>query len=469
MKNKIYLFLLICILLIPSATGFAQAEDQLPVYVIRPGDSLGTIAALFNTTVSEILLVNNIDNADFISPGQEIKIPGMPGISGTLQIVTPSLGERFSLMPVKYLTDRDPIISINRIVSPTQVFPGTELIIPVQGDGISLVAAISVLNLQTGLESAVLLDQNQFTLGSLNKTEDLNQLFDGQVIFSTSTDNNSPISLFAPAFSSVELSQLPLTQGTTAVAAVKSDSPVKLSGTLGDTQLLFFNDADGYYYSLQGIHALEEPGLVEFSLTGLFEDGVQRTYTQQVLLTPGLFQEDPPLVVDPNLIDPSVTLPENEMVFSLIEKITPSRFWNGIFNSPAVYQEYNSLFGTRRWYNDDPEVKFHTGIDFAGGMTLPITAPAPGRVVFAGPLVVRGNTVFIDHGWGVFSGFFHQDTLNVSVGDMVETGDVIGTVGNTGRVNGAGDYAGAGAHLHWEVWVNKVQVDPLEWLLREFP
>ena len=209
--------------------------------------------------------------------------------------------------------------------------------------------------------------------------------------------------------------------------------------------------------------------MVEFSLTGLFEDGVQRTYTQQVLLTPGLFQEDPPLVVDPNLIDPSVTLPENEMVFSLIEKITPSRFWNGIFNSPAVYQEYNSLFGTRRWYNDDPEVKFHTGIDFAGGMTLPITAPAPGRVVFAGPLVVRGNTVFIDHGWGVFSGFFHQDTLNVSVGDMVDTGDVIGTVGNTGRVNGAGDYAGAGAHLHWEVWVNKVQVDPLEWLLREFP
>ena len=102
-------------------------------------------------------------------------------------------------------------------------------------------------------------------------------------------------------------------------------------------------------------------------------------------------------------------------------------------------------------------------------MTLPITAPAPGRVVFAGPLVVRGNTVFIDHGWGVFSGFFHKDTLNVSVGDMVETGDVIGTVGNTGRVNGAGDYAGAGAHLHWEVWVNKVQVDPLEWLLREFP
>lgn len=469
MKNKILLALLIILLAIPFTGVSAQAEDRLPVYIIRSGDSLGYVAALFNTTVAEILSVNNIDNADFISPGQELMIPGLPGITGTLQIVTPSLGERFSLMPVKYMTDKEPIISINRIVSPTQVFPGTELIIPVQGDGDSLVAVKSVLNSQTGLEVAVLLNQNQFTLAKLNNTEQLNHLFDGLVVFSRNTDNISHISLFAPAFGEVEISPLPLTQGTTAVVSVNSGAPVKLSGSLGDTELLFFSDTDGLYYSLQGIHALKEPGLVEFSLTGLFEDGSQRTYTQQVLLTPGLFQEDPPLVVDPALIDPSVTNPENEMVLSLVEKITPTRYWNGIFNTPAVYQEYNSLFGTRRWYNDDPEIKFHTGVDFAGGMTLPISSPAPGRVVFAGPLVVRGNTVFIDHGWGVFSGFFHQDTLNVKVGDMVETGDLIGTVGNTGRVNGAGEYAGAGAHLHWELWVNKVQVDPLVWLYKEFP
>ena len=102
-------------------------------------------------------------------------------------------------------------------------------------------------------------------------------------------------------------------------------------------------------------------------------------------------------------------------------------------------------------------------------MTLPITSPAPGKVVFAGPLTVRGNAVFIDHGWGVFSGVFHQDTLSVKEGDFVGTGQQIGTVGNTGRVNGAGDYQGAGAHLHWEVWVNGIQVNPLDWLTFEYP
>jgi murein DD-endopeptidase MepM/ murein hydrolase activator NlpD len=102
-------------------------------------------------------------------------------------------------------------------------------------------------------------------------------------------------------------------------------------------------------------------------------------------------------------------------------------------------------------------------------MTLPITAPAAGQVVFAGPLTVRGNTVFIDHGWGVFSGFFHQETILVNKGELVSAGQQIGTVGNTGRVNGAGDYEGAGAHLHWEVWVNGVQVDPLDWLSFEYP
>ena len=67
----------------------------------------------------------------------------------------------------------------------------------------------------------------------------------------------------------------------------------------------------------------------------------------------------------------------------------------------------------------------------------------------------------IDHGWGVYSGFWHQSEFLVQVGEFVAPGQVIGLVGDTGR--------GTGAHLHWELWVNGVQVDPLDWLQQEYP
>ncbi|HZW04817.1 MAG TPA: M23 family metallopeptidase, partial [Anaerolineaceae bacterium] len=90
-----------------------------------------------------------------------------------------------------------------------------------------------------------------------------------------------------------------------------------------------------------------------------------------------------------------------------------------------------------------------------------ILAPAPGVVVFAGPQTVRGNATIIDHGWGVYSGIWHQAAINVQVGDRVETGQKIGEIGATGRVTGP--------HLHWEVWVGGVQVQPLDWLENEYP
>ena len=101
------------------------------------------------------------------------------------------------------------------------------------------------------------------------------------------------------------------------------------------------------------------------------------------------------------------------------------------------------------------------GLDFCGGEGLQIFAPAPGKVVFAAPLTVRGNATIIDHGWGVYSGFWHQSQILVNVGDTVEQGQVIGLVGGTGRVTGA--------HLHWDLWVNGIQVNPLNWLNQTYP
>ena len=185
-----------------------------------------------------------------------------------------------------------------------------------------------------------------------------------------------------------------------------------------------------------------------------------------VLVTSGNYYSET-IVVDATTLDPEVNESESELLYSLVtSQVTPERYWKGMFSSPAYYPDcYTSRYGTRRTYKaegaDLTYTSFHTGLDFCGGEGLPITAPADGVVIFADHLTVRGNATVIDHGWGVYSGFWHQSEIDVQVGDRVDAGQVIGLVGGTGRVTGA--------HLHWEIWVNGVQVDPLDWLEEEFP
>jgi murein DD-endopeptidase MepM/ murein hydrolase activator NlpD len=100
-------------------------------------------------------------------------------------------------------------------------------------------------------------------------------------------------------------------------------------------------------------------------------------------------------------------------------------------------------------------------LDFCGQVGDPIYAAAPGIVVFADTLTVRGKATMIDHGWGIFTAYMHQSEIFVNVGEHVEKGQLIGLVGNTGRVEGP--------HLHFEVLVGGIQSNPLDWLNQEFP
>ncbi len=76
-------------------------------------------------------------------------------------------------------------------------------------------------------------------------------------------------------------------------------------------------------------------------------------------------------------------------------------------------------------------------------------------------LTVHGNTTIIDHGWGIYSMYCHQSEFDVQVGQQVKAGDLIGKVGSTGRVTGP--------HLHWEIWVNGIEVNPIDWLTITYP
>ena len=116
----------------------------------------------------------------------------------------------------------------------------------------------------------------------------------------------------------------------------------------------------------------------------------------------------------------------------------------------------SSPFGSRRTYEPNPAVSAHEGEDFSAPAGTPVTAPAEGVVVLAEPLFVRGNAVVLDHGSGVFTGYWHLQELAVQQGDRVEAGQLLGRVGSTGL--------STGAHLHWELRVGGVSVDPLQWV-----
>jgi murein DD-endopeptidase MepM/ murein hydrolase activator NlpD len=265
-----------------------------------------------------------------------------------------------------------------------------------------------------------------------------------------------------PALKSVDLRDLPFTQGKTAEIIVSTDADVQLTGMLVDKPLQFFPNDDGTQVALQGVHALLEPGPYPLRIEATLADGSQQSFEQNVLVASGFYPQDPMLIVPPDTLDPAVTEPELEQILSVVAPATPTRMWDGLFASPAAYPDcFSSRFGNRRAYNGGSYDSFHSGLDFCGGEGLPITAPADGVVVFAGPLTVRGNATIIDHGRGIYTGYWHQSAIQVSVGDQVSKGQQIGLVGGTGRVTGA--------HLHWEVWANGVQVDPMDWLNNVYP
>ncbi|NVM21965.1 MAG: M23 family metallopeptidase [Desulfobacterales bacterium] len=100
---------------------------------------------------------------------------------------------------------------------------------------------------------------------------------------------------------------------------------------------------------------------------------------------------------------------------------------------------------------------FHRGLDIATRESMPIIAPADGMIKFVGRKRGLGNFVVIDHGHGVVTRYGHLKKWLVKAGTRVKRGDKIGLVGNTGR--------STAPHLHYEVHLNGIPVNPAKYIL----
>jgi murein DD-endopeptidase MepM/ murein hydrolase activator NlpD len=133
---------------------------------------------------------------------------------------------------------------------------------------------------------------------------------------------------------------------------------------------------------------------------------------------------------------------------------TQAKYWSGPFIIP-VTGAVTTSFGTARSINGGPVSGNHSGEDFGAEIGAPVYASASGVVAFAGELTVRGTSVMIDHGAGVFTAYHHLSRIDVSPGTYVAQGNIIGAVGMTGLATGP--------HLHWELIVAGANVNPVSW------
>lgn len=388
----------------------AVAQDGTGSYTVESGDTLGAIAARFGVSVDALVAFNQLDSPDVLAVGQVLLVPDAAS------------GEAASLALV-------PTVAV-----PSQ--PGETLI-----------------------DVAQRLDQDIQLLVQLNQLGAYDRLYPGQPVKLPRAA--APGALLR--FGSVLGVDVPasLAQGRTGRVRVTASRPLSLTATWNGLPLAFTPIAEGAddQFALVPTPALLAPGPYPLVISYTASSGLDLARTWEIAVGDGGY-ESQDIALSPEtsqLLAPELVQAELERVAALWSQVAPGLWWRGAFLRPidAQYQT-SSPFGTRRSYNAGPVSSYHAGQDFAAPEGAVVTAPASGIVVLAAPLDVRGTAVLIDHGRGIFTGYWHLSELQVAEGQTVNAGDLLGLVGSTGL--------STGAHLHWELRINSVAVDPMQFI-----
>jgi murein DD-endopeptidase MepM/ murein hydrolase activator NlpD len=466
MHKQIAAFILLLLLFFSAAPVSAQTPTPTPgpIYIVQEGDTLWDLHFRFNVSVADIQAINNMSSTD-VFPGDKLIIPGLEGLTGTLVTQPVPFGETLQSLSRQYRVNPAILRKLNHILSPTELYVGYELVILQQDDQPAWTARASLGQAETMLELAVKGNSDPWTIAHINSLTGPSAGLPGDTLYLPSGTSTAEPSGLPTVIVSAEVDPLPLIQGTTAQIKVVTSQTATLGGLLIDQPLYFFATDANTQVALQGVHAMLDPGLYPLRMDATRPDGSIQSFEQMILVRSAGFPDEMINGVEPDTIDPAVTEPENQWLLSLVSKVTAKKYWRGKFQLPVDSQYcIGSKYGNRRSYNAGVYETFHTGIDFSVcSETHPfdVYASADGVVVFKGLKTVRGNATIIDHGQGIFTAYYHQAEINVAIGEAVKAGQLIGKIGATGRVTGP--------HLHFEIWVNGIQVNPLQWLDKTFP
>ncbi|MDR0377870.1 MAG: peptidoglycan DD-metalloendopeptidase family protein [Spirochaetaceae bacterium] len=146
---------------------------------------------------------------------------------------------------------------------------------------------------------------------------------------------------------------------------------------------------------------------------------------------------------------------EAEHLWAILRRTGDTVYAGEAFEAPVRSTRRTSFFGDRRVYryvNGATDAAIHAGIDYGVPQGTAVHACAPGKVVLARPRVVTGNSVVVEHLPGLYSLYYHLDTIAAAEGELVAKGALLGESGATGLATGP--------HLHWEIRAAGENADP---------
>ena len=412
------------------------------VHIVGAGETLRSIAELYGKSVEELSQLNQITNADQIHIAQEIII-----VPSAEDLATPTPEPTATAESDDSASSTDAgIIATPKVVISDD--PSTSFIHAVQAG-----ETLFRIGLQYGLSVN--------DLAQANNLLDPTQIYAGQQLIIPGVEAPQ-LSLDLPDFiTEFIINPIVFTEGRTNRVQIQTSIPMTITGQFLDKELHVISQNEGTLHNiLIGIPMFTEPNIYKLSLNISDARGENTPIKLNMQVIAGGYGRQTITIENEDLLSLTVEDEEISLLVRTTSGFNPIKSWGNSLSLPAA-ATMNGVFGTLRSYNGSAYDRFHRGVDFAGAPGTPVLAAADGTVVLADALNIRGNAIIIDHGWGVYTLYAHQNTLLVSPGEAVTSGQAIGTIGSTGRVTGP--------HLHWEVWLNGVNVDPLQWLQETFP
>jgi len=437
-------------------------EAPIPfVHRVQEGENLTFIATTYGISVADLLAANGLGEDALLAIGQPLLIPGREGTPVDTTYVAQA-GDSLAAVAAGFNTSLTAVAQANQLINPYQ-----EL---VMGQVLSITSRTGSENAQGLAGSPYVVGAGETLLQVAARTRlsvealmaanglETAVVFPGQRL---RIPGDQPYRMLPGTWVDVGIRPSALQQGTTAAIYVENLLDGLPTGQLAGHTLRFAPYGEGYV-ALVGLDAFTEPGQYDLELAGSGSQPWQ-PFTQKVAVASAGYGTQ--YITIPEelsaLLDPQIRQNEDAYLDTIYTRFSDEQLWDGVFQAPVTTTVVTAPYGDGRSYNDGPIEIFHSGVDFAGGIGTPILAPANGVVVFSGPLELRGNTVILDHGLGVMTAYFHLSEILVGEGDAVTTGQPLGLGGSTGLSNGP--------HLHWDVRVNGVAVDGMQWTTTSFP